>query len=229
MNTRARLDEWLLLKVLVLSFVAHVALVAAWPEAAPRFVQRNTPTELAFFEAPVKEPVEVVKPAPAPAPVQRTNRPARRAPAAATTPTSAPAMSSVKTEPVGLPIFQLPAQSNLPPGRFDLPSGLGPSGSKTSTPHEGSGLGDTEPVPSGEVRIAYPADARERGVEGSVRLRVTVDASGIVQDVVVLSGPGFGLDEAARDALKRFKFKPATRGGEPVSSTFVYTYSFLLD
>jgi protein TonB len=226
-NTRAWVDEWVLLKVLALSFAAHVALVAAWPEAAPRFAPRTSPTELAFFEAPAKQTVEVVKPAPAPA--QRSNRPARRALAAAPKPASAPAAPAVPVAPVGLPIFQLPPQSNLPPGRFDLPSGPGPVGSKTSTPHEGSGLGDTEPVPSGEVRIAYPADARERGVEGSVRLRVTVDASGIVQDVVVLSGPGFGLDEAARDALKRFKFKPATRAGQAVGSTFVYTYSFLLD
>jgi periplasmic protein TonB len=228
-ETRDRLDEWVLLKVLALSFVAHVALVAAWPEAAPRFVPRPSPPELAFFEAPAKETVEVVKPAPAPAPVQRSTRPARRPPAAAPTPATAPASPAVTPEPVGLPLFQLPAQSNLPPGRFDTPSGRGPAGPQTSSRDESAGLGDTEPVPSGEVRIAYPADARERGVEGSVRLRVTVDANGIVQDVIILSGPGFGLDEAAREALKRFKFKPATRGGEAVDATFVYTYSFLLD
>jgi protein TonB len=62
-----------------------------------------------------------------------------------------------------------------------------------------------------------------------VKLRVTVDAKGVVQDVVVLSGPGFGLDDAARDALRKFRFKPSMRGGQPVAGTFIYTYSFELD
>jgi len=91
------------------------------------------------------------------------------------------------------------------------------------------GGADTEPeVLGGEVRVPYPEEAKRNGIEGSVRLRVTVDFEGKVTEVVILSGPGSGLNEAARAALLRFRFKPATKGGEPVGTTFPYTYTFEL-
>ena len=34
---------------------------------------------------------------------------------------------------------------------------------------------------------------------------------------------------AAREAIKRFKFKPAMKAGEAVSTTITYNYTFLLD
>ncbi|WP_186817774.1 energy transducer TonB, partial [Myxococcus virescens] len=37
------------------------------------------------------------------------------------------------------------------------------------------------------------------------------------------------LNEAARDAIRRFRFKPAIKGGEPVSTEMKYSYTFLLD
>ena len=43
------------------------------------------------------------------------------------------------------------------------------------------------------------------------------------------SGPGYGLNEAAQKALLKFKFKPAIRGGEAVSTDLTYTYTFQLD
>ena len=49
------------------------------------------------------------------------------------------------------------------------------------------------------------------------------------REVLIVAGPGYGLNEAARDALKKFRFSPATQKGEPVRYQFVYTYTFLLD
>ncbi|MFZ5439803.1 MAG: energy transducer TonB [Myxococcota bacterium] len=91
------------------------------------------------------------------------------------------------------------------------------------------GGADTEPVVVAEYKEAYPAEAKQNDVEGSVRLKVTIDPTGKVENVVIISGPGFGLNEAARDWIRKSKFKPATRGGEPVGYTFIYTYTFLLD
>jgi protein TonB len=91
------------------------------------------------------------------------------------------------------------------------------------------GGADTEPVMLGEVKIPYPDEAKKNEIEGSVRLKVTLDPTGVVTEVAVISGPGYGLNEAARDALRKFRFKPATKGGEAVGYTFVYTYTFLLD
>jgi protein TonB len=42
---------------------------------------------------------------------------------------------------------------------------------------------------------------------------------GVPQDVKVLRGLGLGLDEKAVEAVQGWRFKPATRGGEPVAVT----------
>jgi protein TonB len=91
------------------------------------------------------------------------------------------------------------------------------------------GSADTEPTILGEVKPDYPSEAKKNDIEGHVRLRVTIDETGLVTAVTVISGPGYGLNEAARDAVKRAKFKPAMKGGEAVGYTITYTYQFLLD
>ncbi|QSQ12908.1 energy transducer TonB [Myxococcus landrumensis] len=88
---------------------------------------------------------------------------------------------------------------------------------------------DSEPTVASEVKIPYPEEARRAGIEGTVTLSITIDHEGRVVAVKVLSGPGYGLNEAARDAIKRFRFKPAIKGGEPVSTEMKYSYTFLLD
>lgn len=88
---------------------------------------------------------------------------------------------------------------------------------------------DTEPSVASEVKIPYPDEARRAGIEGTVTLSITIDAEGKVTNVKVISGPGYGLNEAARDAIRRFRFKPAIKGGEPVSTEMKYSYTFLLD
>jgi protein TonB len=88
---------------------------------------------------------------------------------------------------------------------------------------------DTEPTVAGEVKIPYPDEARRAGIEGTVVLSITVDSEGRVVKSVILSGPGYGLNEAAREALLRFRFKPAIKNGEAVSTEMKYSYTFLLD
>ena len=92
-----------------------------------------------------------------------------------------------------------------------------------------AGGADTDPEVIGDLKIPYPDEAKRADVEGPVRLKITVDFEGHVSEVIVMSGPGYGLDSAAAAALKKFKFKPAMKNGEAVSTTFVYTYRFQLD
>ncbi len=82
--------------------------------------------------------------------------------------------------------------------------------------------------PKGFVQPQYTDDARSAGVEGRVRLRITIDAAGNVSSAVVLSGLGHGLDQAAVAAARRMKFAPATRCGKPVQSSFVISMRFVL-
>lgn len=63
---------------------------------------------------------------------------------------------------------------------------------------------------------AYSIEGRTRKMEGDVVLEVVFLASGQVQVVRVVSGLGYGLDEAAIQAAKQIRFKPAKRDGQPV-------------
>ena len=75
-------------------------------------------------------------------------------------------------------------------------------------------------IPRGgyQGRPSYPSTARRLGVEGTTMLRVHVGADGRVGDVVVESSAGHtDLDQAAVDAVRRWRFEPARRGTEAVA------------
>jgi protein TonB len=88
---------------------------------------------------------------------------------------------------------------------------------------------DSEPQVMSEVKIPYPDEARRAGIEGTVTLSITVDNEGRVVAAKIVKGQGYGLDEAALTAIKRFRFKPAVKNGEAVSTEMKYSYTFLLD
>jgi protein TonB len=67
-----------------------------------------------------------------------------------------------------------------------------------------------------EVKPVYPPDLRELKVEGSVMTEVIVDTVGNVYEArVVAAVPG--LEQAALDAVKQWRFQPALLNGEPVA------------
>ncbi|MGO8970969.1 MAG: energy transducer TonB [Myxococcaceae bacterium] len=75
----------------------------------------------------------------------------------------------------------------------------------------------------------YPKQAKKLGIEGQVVLAITVEVDGHVSAAQVVSGPGYGLNEAARGAVLRARFKPATKGGKPVATDLRYSYIFALN
>ena len=72
----------------------------------------------------------------------------------------------------------------------------------------------------------YTDMARENGVEGSVRLRVTFLASGEIGAVSPVSSLPDGLTEQAIAAARSITFEPATRSGIPVNIVKLVEYSF---
>lgn len=92
-------------------------------------------------------------------------------------------------------------------------------------------LVDTLPILVEEINgeEVYPREAKKQGIEGQVVLLITVEADGRVSAARVVSGPGHGLNEAARDAVLRARFKPATRGGSPVATELRYLYDFAIN
>ena len=69
---------------------------------------------------------------------------------------------------------------------------------------------DDPPVPLTPIRPKYPEIAQEAGIEGTVVVQVFVDDKGRVKETVILKGiPNTGLDEAASDAIRQVRFRPA--------------------
>src|SRR5262249_29487653 len=61
----------------------------------------------------------------------------------------------------------------------------------------------------------YPPAALEAGKEAKVKVRIHIDASGIVTSVDVLEPVGDGFDEAAKAAALQYVFEPAEIDGKP--------------
>ncbi|MFN0064127.1 MAG: TonB family protein [Myxococcaceae bacterium] len=87
---------------------------------------------------------------------------------------------------------------------------------------------DSAPELLSDFKPPYPEEARRAGVEGRVTLRITVDDNGTVTSANVLSGIGYGLDEAARTGILKSRFKPAIKAGRPIATVLTYVYRFEL-
>jgi protein TonB len=75
----------------------------------------------------------------------------------------------------------------------------------------------------------YPPEARQLGVEGTIRVRLVVDATGKVVSRTLLNKLGHGLDELAMSRAAQIQFDPALdEQDHPVSSVVVWTFDFKL-
>jgi len=75
------------------------------------------------------------------------------------------------------------------------------------------------------VRAIAPPDALRDFVTGNVTLDAVVDPSGQVKSMKVLSGPA-SFHTAAMDALKQYRYEPATQRGKPVAAHITVTIKF---
>ncbi len=62
---------------------------------------------------------------------------------------------------------------------------------------------------------------------GIVKVEVTVNESGDVADIHTASGPTL-LQAAAKDAVRKWKFKPFVRDGQPVKANGFVSFNFSL-
>jgi len=78
-----------------------------------------------------------------------------------------------------------------------------------------------------DIRIAPQLRSRITATKAVVIVQVTVNAKGLVEDAQVLRPfptPGLGVDEACLEAAKKYRFRPATKGGVKVKSTATLTF-----
>jgi TonB family protein len=86
--------------------------------------------------------------------------------------------------------------------------------------------GDVKPARMlNSISPVYPALAKSQHVEGDVRVDALIDANGHVSAMKVFSGPAL-LQQSAMDALRQWKYQPATLDGKPVPMHLTVTIQF---
>lgn len=66
-----------------------------------------------------------------------------------------------------------------------------------------------------KVAPGYPLSAKEQGIQGTVVLQATINKTGRIENLRVISGPP-ELQKAALNAVKKWVYKPYLLNGEPV-------------
>jgi TonB family protein len=90
----------------------------------------------------------------------------------------------------------------------------------------------TEPVAgaSGNREPGCPAEARRRGLQGRLLLRVNVSASGAPTAIAVAAGSNHPvLDEAALAAVRSRRFDPAMQAGIPLAAFADVPFQFRIE
>jgi protein TonB len=74
----------------------------------------------------------------------------------------------------------------------------------------------------------YPTLAKTQRVSGNVVIDALIDATGRVTTMKIVSGPTL-LHQAAMDALRQWKYQPATLDGKPVPMHLTVSIQFRLE
>jgi TonB family protein len=107
--------------------------------------------------------------------------------------------------------------------------GFGTAVATGSAPPPQQPKNDMQPVTvTYSAKPAYTAEARAAHVEGEVILRVRFTANGQVEILGVVQPLGHGLDESAENAVRQYRFKPATQNGQAVDQTTTVHVRFQL-
>lgn len=132
----------------------------------------------------------------------------------------------IKTAPTG-PIFA-PGD----PVTIDQPAGTGIGGNggvAIDPPAPVYTEASVDPRYADQFQPGYPAEERRLGLEGLVKVRVLIGTDGRVKAIepVSAASPGF-FDATRRQALSKWRFRPATRDGVPIERWRVMRVNFVL-
>jgi periplasmic protein TonB len=109
------------------------------------------------------------------------------------------------------------------------PPGLAPGGPMTKIPVDsrprraGADIVDItlvqqRPVPTFRIEPVYPYDLKREGIEGEVTLSFVVDTHGQARDIAVISSTHPGFEQAAIQALQKWRFRPGKKAGKTVNT-----------
>lgn len=192
---------------------AHAAMLAAVlhvsPQARQTFGEIVQASLIAPQAKPLPKPAEPPRPIPPRKPQAPRVLPSAPAPALAAAPAIEPSPASfVVTAPPVDPVPEPPAPAPADPA----PATVAAPAPPLIPPVFNADYLDNPPP-------QYPPMSRRLGETGRVLLRVFVSADGRAERVEIRVSSGFGrLDDAARDAVARWRFVPARRGEAQVAA-----------
>ena len=158
---------------------------------------------------------------------KKNGTPAPTPPAAAAPSPTAAAASAIKP-PVPMPIAPEPTAAQPTPisvpRRIESapapppPAPAEPAAAVSRGDLVGPGPGVVEPELASRLSVNYPLAARQERVSGRVVILALVDENGNVQSAKVQAGvpSKTGVNQAIVDAVKKARFRPATKDGVPV-------------
>ena len=210
--------------------VAHVAIIGGLAQLDPQLREKVEPLFIDLITLP--EPKVETPPPPAPKPKPKPE----------SKPSPQPPQPVVVAKPreVPAPVERAPVSESAlsaPPAEPAQEAAGPDAGTGTPGPGTGAGKGDVGIVAPrfdaaylNNPRPEYPRIARRMGEQGRVLLNVFVNAAGNPEKVEIRASSGHArLDQAAREAVQRWKFVPARRGNEPVSAWVIVPVSFVLE
>jgi protein TonB len=113
--------------------------------------------------------------------------------------------------------------------------GGGPDGGHGRGSGEGSGEGPVlvtgdmvKPVLLEKIEPIYPEVARRAGLGGRVTIRAIIGLDGNVESAEVFASRNPLFDQAALDAVREWRYRPATMNGAPVRVYFTVVVDFLV-
>jgi protein TonB len=145
------------------------------------------------------------------APERKASRPAANAAPLAIAKSSAPGRQAVAAPPGDYkPGFALAGRPYL--------GTVGDPGAAGGEPGGGTGSGvGSEAIPLVRVNPLYPPRAQARGIGGWVLLQFTISPQGTTKDIEILDADPKGyFESAAKDAVRKYKYKPRIQDGVPV-------------
>lgn len=220
-STKA-LSSGTLAMVLLAHVMAFTALMAA-TQTTPHIEKLTTPMLVSLVantqSTPAVVPLEPTLPKPQPVIKQKTPRQPELKPTPqpqareSTAPSAAVSKEAIKTEEAA-PVAQAEAREVIEKSQPEP---------VIEPPRFGAAYLHNPAPP-------YPTLSRRMGEQGKVLLRVLVALNGGAEAVQIEEGSGFArLDQAALDAVKKWRFIPAKRNNQPVSAYVLVPVNFLLE
>jgi len=155
-------------------------------------------------------------------------------------------LPTLDTSSTGVPLADVPLGPGAPEGD---PNGdphgdpRGVPGAPFDSKGPGGGTGDKAPRFDEAIHMTaavirpvlldgpqprYTETARRAGVQGTVVVEAIIDEQGRVTNASILKALPMGLDQAAVEAVKSWRFKPATLAGRAVKVFYTLTVHFSL-